>query len=190
MACETHSSVPPSLHSANTGGSKNYTVKSTQVLLTLFFFVSRVSFEPAIPWITMRSAKKSPGKCRLYSPPPRFLFLARPFAWVQQNLQKLFHAFAEACSTTRVSRQRNGAIRHAALPSLFSSDSLCGVNGISAGYLSWEVFFFFSELEKLQRDCWWPRRRWWWHHRYLYSLIYRCEQCGTQRDCCHTACVR
>lgn len=74
---------------------------------------------------------------------PPFSFLARPLAWVQQHLQKLFHAFAEACSTTRVSRQRNGAIRHAALPGLFLSDSLRGDNGISADEKVGKVEVFF-----------------------------------------------
>lgn len=69
-------------------------------------------------------------------------FFARPLAWVQQHLQKLFHAFAEACSTTRVSRQRNGAIRHAALPGLFLSDSLRGDNGISVDEKVGKVYFF------------------------------------------------
>lgn len=80
-------------------------------------------------------------------------FLARPLAWVQQHLQKLFHAFAEACSTTRVSRQRNGAIRHAALPGLFLSDSLRGDNGISADEKVGKVEFFFPRAGEMRRDC-------------------------------------
>lgn len=85
-------------------------------------------------------------------------FLARPLAWVQQHLQKLFHAFAEACSTTWVSRQRNGAIRHAALPGLFLSDSLRGDNGISADEKVGKVEFFSPEREKCEETAGEPGR--------------------------------